>query len=46
MNKGKYKRHVIMFIVMVVVGMLFNPMNILADKITDLYLSLCFTAGC
>lgn len=25
---------------MVVVGMLFNPMNILADKITDLYLSL------
>jgi len=32
---------------MVIVGMLFNPMNILAYKINDLYLSLTlyFIAG-
>jgi len=29
-----------MFVVMVIVGVLFNPMNILAYKINDLYLSL------
>jgi hypothetical protein len=34
-----YKQHVIMFIVMVIVGMLFNPMNILAYRFSDLYLS-------
>ena len=28
-----------MFIVMVIVGMLFNPMNILAYRLSDLYLS-------
>ena len=34
-----YKSKIIMFIVMVIVGMLFNPMNILAYRISDLYLS-------
>jgi hypothetical protein len=29
-----------MFIVMVIVGMLFNPMNILAYRFTDLYISV------
>ncbi len=40
MKHGLYKRQAIMFVVMVIVGVLFNPMNILAYKITDLYLSL------
>jgi len=35
-----YKKQVIQFIVMVIVGMLFNPMNILAYRINDLYISL------
>lgn len=29
-----------MFIIMVIVGMLFNPMNILAYRFTDLYISV------
>jgi len=40
MKQSLYKRQAIMFVVMVIVGMLFNPMNILAYKINDLYLSL------
>ena len=40
MKHGIYKRQVIMFVVMVIVGMVFNPMNILAYNINDLYLSL------
>jgi len=40
MKQSLYKRKAIMFVVMVIVGMLFNPMNILAYKINDLYLSL------
>ena len=35
-----YKKQIIMFVVMVLVGVLFNPMNILVYKINDLYLSL------
>jgi hypothetical protein len=34
-----YKKQIIMFIVMVIVGMLFNPMNILAYRFSDLYIS-------
>jgi len=33
------KHQIIMFIVMVIVGMLFNPMNILAYRLSDLYIS-------
>tara|TARA_B110000908_G_scaffold141063_1_gene168513 strand:+ start:161 stop:574 length:414 start_codon:yes stop_codon:yes gene_type:complete len=34
-----------MFIVMVIIGMLFNPMNILAYRINDLYISLTLFYG-
>lgn len=33
------KHHIIMFIVNVFIGMAFNPMNLLAYRLTDLYLS-------
>ena len=39
MNSSLYKRQIIMFIVMVLIGMLFNPMNILAYRFSDLYIS-------
>ena len=39
MKSNLYKRQIIMFIVMVIVGMLFNPMNILAYSFSDLYIS-------
>jgi|TARA_B110001469_G_C9621847_1_gene309991 hypothetical protein len=39
MKLSLYKRQIIMFIVMVIIGMLFNPMNILAHKFSDLYIS-------
>ena len=39
MNSSLYKRQFIMFIIMVIIGMLFNPMNILAYRFSDLYLS-------
>ena len=39
MKTTLYKRQIIMFIVMVIVGMLFNPMNILAYRFSDLYVS-------
>ena len=45
MKKNILKKQLIMFFVMVVVGMLFNPMNILAYRITDLYLSLTLFYG-
>jgi hypothetical protein len=38
MKPSLYKRQ-IMFIVMVIIGMLFNPMNILAYRFSDLYIS-------
>ena len=34
-----------MFIVMIIIGMIFNPMNILAYRLTDLYLSLTLFYG-
>ena len=40
-----FKRQIIMFIVMVMIGMLFNPMNILAYRFTDLYISLTLFYG-
>ena len=39
------KHQIIMFIVMVVVGMLFNPMNILAYRLNDLYISTTLFYG-
>tara|TARA_B110000971_G_C19718216_1_gene367381 strand:- start:2 stop:460 length:459 start_codon:yes stop_codon:yes gene_type:complete len=39
MNNRPYKTHLISFGVMVIIGMLFNPMNILAYRSSDLYLS-------
>ena len=39
MNSNLYKHQFIMFIVMVIIGMLFNPMNILAYRFSDLYIS-------
>jgi hypothetical protein len=39
MKQNLYKRQIIMFIVMVIIGMLFNPMNILAYRFSDLYIS-------
>jgi hypothetical protein len=40
-----YKRHLIMFIIMVIIGMFFNPMNILAYRFADLYISLTLFYG-
>ena len=39
MKSNLYKKQIIMFIVMVIIGMLFNPMNILAYRFSDLYIS-------
>jgi len=41
-----YRTNLITFIVMVVIGMLFNPMNILTYRFTDLYLSFTLLYGC
>jgi hypothetical protein len=43
--KINIKKHVTMFIVMVIVGMLFNPMNILAYKFNHLYVSTTLFYG-
>jgi hypothetical protein len=45
MNSNLYKTQLITFIVMVIIGMLFNPMNILAYRFTDMYLSLTLFYG-
>jgi hypothetical protein len=45
MKSGLYKGLFFMFIVMVIVGMLFNPMNILAYRFSDLYISLTLIYG-
>ena len=45
MKTFSFKREFIMFIIMVIVGMLFNPMNILAYRLTDLYPSLTLFYG-
>lgn len=39
MENNTLSNHIIMFIVMVFVGVLFNPMNILAYRFNDLYFS-------
>ena len=39
------KKNIIMFIVMFVVGILFNPMNILAYRLNDIYLSYTLIYG-
>ena len=45
MKTFSFKREFIMFIIMVIVGMLFNPMNILAYRLADLYPSLTLFYG-
>ena len=45
MQSSLFKRQIIMFIVMVIIGMLFNPMNILAYRFSDLYISLTLFYG-
>lgn len=42
---NNYKSHIIMFITMVVIGMAFNPMNMLAYRYSDLYISLTLFYG-
>jgi len=39
MKSSLFKRQLIMFIIMILVGMLFNPMNVLAYRFSDLYIS-------
>ena len=39
MKSTLFKRLIVMFIVMVIIGMLFNAMNILAYRFSDLYIS-------
>lgn len=39
------KHQVIMFIVMTIIGILFNPMNVLAYQLEDIYLSLTLFYG-
>tara|TARA_B100000795_G_scaffold117593_1_gene87479 strand:+ start:1983 stop:2417 length:435 start_codon:yes stop_codon:yes gene_type:complete len=40
-----YEKNVIQFIVMTIVGMAFNPMNMLANSISDIFLSLTLFYG-
>jgi hypothetical protein len=39
------KKELIMFLVMIITGMFFNPMNILAYRLNDLYVSLTLFYG-
>ena len=39
MKHSIYKIQIVMFLVMIAVGMLFNPMNALAYRLSDLYIS-------
>ena len=39
------KNHIIQFIIMAIVGILFNPMNMLAYRFNDLFLSLTLFYG-
>ena len=39
------KHHIIQYIIMIMVGMAFNPMNLLAFRFRDLYLSLTLFYG-
>jgi len=40
-----FKNELVQFVVMVIVGMAFNPMNVLAFRMNDLYLSLTLFYG-
>lgn len=42
---SELRKQTIMFILMVIVGMAFNPMNILAYRLQDLYISLTLFYG-
>lgn len=45
MKSNLLKHQIVMFIIMVIVGILFNPMNILAYRLNDLYLALTLFYG-
>ena len=45
MNSNLIKKQLIMFFVMMLVGISFNPMNVLAFRLNDLYLSLTLFYG-
>jgi hypothetical protein len=45
MISNLFKKQVIMFIVMIIIGILFNPMNILVYRFSDLYISLTLFYG-
>ena len=45
MKSSLYKNQIIMFIIMIIIGMLFNPMNILAYRFSDLYISYTLFYG-
>ena len=45
MNVHFVKHQLVMFVVMFIVGILFNPMNILAYRFTDLYISQTLIYG-
>jgi uncharacterized membrane protein (DUF106 family) len=45
MDNNLLRKHGIKFIIMVIVGILFNPMNILAYRLGDLYLALTLFYG-
>ena len=40
-----YNKHLVQFIVMIIVGVLFNAMNMLAYRISDIYFSLTLLYG-
>jgi len=42
---SSFSHYLIQFIVMIIVGILFNPMNVLAFRLSDLYLSLTLFYG-
>jgi hypothetical protein len=43
MNNFNY--HIVMFIIMFLVGILFNPMNVLAYRLSDIYISITLIYG-
>ena len=45
MDKNLIRKQSLTFLIMIIVGILFNPMNILAFRIKDLYLSLTLLYG-
>ncbi len=45
MENGLFQKQMISFIIMLIVGILFNPMNILAFRLDDLYFSLTLFYG-